>query len=92
MNMFKGGLLGCQNHFGMRSCREHNDLKWGDVTEKTTMNEKVYLIMEGRISKEEMEQRLARTQTRTSSQKHFPWPEITDTHAQMIQLTRPKTS
>ena len=51
MNMFKGGHLGCQKHFGMRSCREHNDLKWGDVTEKITMNDKVYWIMEGRISK-----------------------------------------
>ena len=35
----------------MKSCQEHYDLKWGDVTEKTTVDGKFYLIMEERISK-----------------------------------------
>ena len=38
-------------HFGMRSCQEHYHLKWGDVTVKTTLDGKDYLIMEERISK-----------------------------------------
>ena len=38
-------------HFRMRSCHEHYILKWGDVTDKTTLDGKVYLIMEKRISK-----------------------------------------
>lgn len=38
-------------HFGMRSCQEHYDMKWGDVSEKSTMDGKTYLQMEERISK-----------------------------------------
>ncbi|XP_078363476.1 uncharacterized protein KIAA1958-like [Oculina patagonica] len=65
VELFKRGFLGSHNpqslqatiwlnntlHFGMRSRQEHYDLKWGDVTEKTTLDGKVYLIMEERLSK-----------------------------------------
>ena len=42
--MVRGSLL-------TPSCQKHYDLKWGDVTEKTTLDGKIYLIMEERISK-----------------------------------------
>ena len=63
--LYKKGYLGCKDsetlqttvwlnntlHFGMRSCQEHYDLQWGDVTEKSSLDGKVYLEMEERISK-----------------------------------------
>lgn len=38
-------------HFGMRSVQEHYDMQWGDVSEKTTIDGKMYLEMEERLSK-----------------------------------------
>ena len=38
-------------HFGMRTGQEHYDMKWGDVSEKATLDGKIYLEMEERLSK-----------------------------------------
>ena len=66
MELFKRGPLGCHNpqilqatvwlnntlHFGMLEVAKNiNIWNGGDVTEKTTLDGKVYLILEERISK-----------------------------------------
>ncbi len=65
VELFKRGFLRSHNpqslqatiwlnntlHFDMRSCQEHYDLNWGDVIEKTTLDGKVYMIMEEKLSK-----------------------------------------
>ena len=48
--------------------REHYDLKWSEVMEKSTLDGKVYLMLEEQSRKDVTEQWLARTQTEIPSQ------------------------